>query len=238
MALSEILSFFGGIIATLAGVILKTYIDDIKSKRDTVYRPLYREIARAKGHDFDLENGRIQTLWQQMSMDKKLLVSQDISELMSEYTELLNDLNKMLSALEDAIESDIEDPKGVLPKQITTYNENDRRSTSIVYSRKADGSIESVGGVNGFLNIAGADIIFADSSEELRESLTDHADPKWRARFDNWEKDCFTGLIRLASKAESQSVDRESKISRLNEVVEDLLKLLKGKLSIWKLLVN
>lgn len=238
MVLSDILSFTGGIIATITGVGLKNRVDQARKKINEVYAPIYNEISNVEDHDLSIKNGRITSIWQNMEGEKEFRISSDIVDLIGDYSQHLKELNQLLNETEKAIVEDIQNEDGILPKSITTYNDDGKSNDAIVYSRKANGSIKSNGGVGGFMNIVGSDLIYAKDADDLEQRLCNIYPPKYRRRFEKWDQDCFEGLIQLVSNAEKKSIDREMKIESLDDIVESLLKKLEKRMSVWRLMIH
>lgn len=235
MVLSEILSFVGGIAATIVGVVVKTSRDQARKKRDEVYKPIFNEIVSVSKGNLTIEDGQIVSIWDDFDQEKKHRMSDRIVTLLEDYAQHLEALNRLLRKTEKVINQDIGDEDGILPKEITSYLDQDMPNNQIVYSRFSDGSIEKTGSVNGLLTIAGSELIHAEDAEELEERLLDNLSPEHRKWVEDWDRKCFEGLLRLRSQVEENSINRNSKIEELNETVEDLIVMLDERMSVWKL---
>lgn len=235
MVVSEILSFVGGIAATIVGVVVKTSRDQARKKRDEVYKPIFNEIVSVSKGNLTIEDGQIVSIWDDFDQEKKHRMSDRIVTLLEDYAQHLEALNQLLRKTEKVINQDIGDEDGILPKEITSYLDQDMRNNQIVYSRFSDGSIEKTGSVNGLLTIAGSELIHAEDAEELEERLLDNLSPEHRKWVEDWDRKCFEGLLRLRSQVEENSINRNSKLEELNETVEDLIVMLDERMSVWKL---
>lgn len=235
MVVSEILSFVGGIAATIAGVVVKTSRDQARKKRDEVYKPIFNEIVSVSKGNLTIEDGQIVSIWDDFDQEKKHRMSDRTVTLLEDYAQHLKALNRLLRKTEEVINQDIDDEDGILPKEITSYLDQDMPNNQIVYSRFSDGSIEKTGSVNGLLTIAGGELIHAEDPEELEERLLDNLSPEHRKWVEDWDRKCFEGLLRLRSQVEENSINRNSKLEELNETVEDLIVMLDERMSVWKL---
>jgi hypothetical protein len=235
MVLSEILSFVGGIAATIVGVVVKTSRDQARKKRDEVYKPIFNEIVSVSKGNLTIEDGQIVSIWDDFDQEKKHRMSDRIVTLLEDYAQHLEALNRLLRKTEKVINQDIGDEDGILPKKITSYLDQDMPNNQIVYSRFSDGSIEKTGSVNGLITIAGSELIHAEDAEELEERLWDNLSPEHKKWVEDWDRECFEGLLRLRSQVEENSINRNSELEDLNETVEDLIVMLNERMSVWKL---
>lgn len=242
MALSEITSFIAGVVSgvvvTIVGVLLNAHVDQVKRTRDKVYRPLYNEVAQIKNGEFTIRKGRIQSKWGELKEDQKNTLDHDITRRLDEYADIINDLNRFLAAFEKAIECDIQDPEGVLPKQITNFEDDSfPNHIQIVYSRNPDGSPKENGGVNSLLTRIASAIIISNDPEELERRMIEMNPNKWSRAFGSWEDECYEGLLQLRSSAEKKSIERKPKIGQLDEIICTLKKDFGKNLSFWRLLL-
>jgi hypothetical protein len=235
MVVSEILSFVGGIAATIAGVVVKTSRDQARKKRDEVYKPIFNEIVSVSKGNLTIEDGQIVSIWDDFDQEKKHRMSDRTVTLLEDYAQHLKALNRLLRKTEEVINQDIDDEDGILPKEITSYLDQDMPNNQIVYSRFSDGSIEKTGSVNGLITIAGSELIHAEDAEELEERLWDNLSPEHKKWVEDWDRECFEGLLRLRSQIEENSINRNSELEDLNETVEDLIVMLNERMSVWKL---
>lgn len=235
MVISEILSFVGGIAATIVGVVVKTSRDQARNKRDEVYKPIFNEIVSVSKGNLTIEDGQIVSIWDDFDQEKKHRMSDRIVTLLEDYAQHLKALNRLLRKTEKVINQDIGDEDGILPKKITSYLDQDMPNNQIVYSRFSDGSIEKTGSVNGLITIAGSELIHAEDAEELEERLWDNLSPEHKKWVEDWDRECFEGLLRLRSQVEENSINRNSELEDLNETVEDLIVMLNERMSVWKL---
>ncbi|KAA9408731.1 hypothetical protein EGO51_02675 [Haloarcula hispanica] len=168
LAKDVFLVLLGSVLGAVVGPYIRNYISKEESKKDEIYRPLHLEISDVTSGDprdfpYDNTGERFQSQWEEFPEFKRQKVGRKLSSEMRDYVGYLDELNALLSNIENELASRVDESDCL---------EDAESGVMIRYTTPDD--TRTLNPVENFVDKNGPVLFLAENPDDLRELVVEY----------------------------------------------------------------